>query len=173
MDILYTVDEKYLQAVEELNYGELPKALHYFTEIIDAEPGYARAYYQLGSFYYYQFKNYQSAGYYYKECIALDPAFPDVYEHYLNLLITLKMHNLVHSVAEKALTVPGVCKADIFESLGRYAEELQDFKTAKEQYKQALLATSGKTEHESLQGHLTRISEKENAGKNIIYAYQG
>jgi len=27
MDILYTVEEKYLQAVEELNYGELPKAL--------------------------------------------------------------------------------------------------------------------------------------------------
>lgn len=33
MDILYTVDEKYLQAVEELYYGELPKALHFFTRL--------------------------------------------------------------------------------------------------------------------------------------------
>lgn len=173
MDILYTVDEKYLQAVEELNYGELPKALHYFTEIIDAEPGYARAYYQLGSFYYYQFKNYQLAGYYYKECIALEPAFPDVYEHYLNLLITLKMHNLVHHIAEKALTIPGVCRATIFEILGMYAEEQQNFKIAKEQYRRALLAASGKSEHESLQGHLKRIHDKENASKSIVYAYQG
>ena len=69
MDILYTVEEKYLQATEELNYGELPKALHLFNEIINADPEYARAYYQLGCFYHYQFKNYQTAGYYYKKCI--------------------------------------------------------------------------------------------------------
>ena len=69
MDILYTVEEKYLQAVEELNYGELPKALHLFHEIVNAEPAYARAYYQLGSIYHYHFKNFQSAGYYYKKCI--------------------------------------------------------------------------------------------------------
>lgn len=89
MEFLYTMDEKYLQAIEELYYGELPKAMHLFNEIVQADPEYARAHYQLGSCYFYQFKNYQTAGYYYKKCIELEPAFPDVYEHYLKLLMVL------------------------------------------------------------------------------------
>ena len=173
MDILYTVEEKYLQAVEELNYGELPKALHFFNEIISIEPEYARAYYQLGSFYYYQFKNYQTAGYYYKKCIELEAEFPDVYEHYLKLLITLKMDKLIHPIAEKALNIPGVCKAHIYESLGMYAEEQQDFIKAKEQYKLGSLATGCETEPILFQDHLKRIGDKQNANRNIIYAYQG
>lgn len=135
MDILYTVEEKYLQATEELNYGELPKALHLFHEIINADPAYARAYYQLGCFYHYQFKNYQTAGYYYKKCIELEAEFPDVYEHYLRLLITLKMTNLVNKIADKALVTAGVCKAQIYECLGLYAEEQQHLEEAKLQYK--------------------------------------
>lgn len=172
MDILYTVEEKYLQAIEELHYGELPKALHFFHEIVNSDPEYARAYYQLGSFYYYQFKNYQTAGYYYKKCIELEADFPDVYEHYLKLLITLKMHKPAQSIAEKALTVPGVCKAHIYESLGLNAEELQDFVTAREYYKQATLATASQTEHELFQDHLKRIKDKQTANLSMVYAYQ-
>ena len=173
MDILYTVEEKYLQAIEELQYGELPKALHYFHEIINSDPEYARAYYQLGCFYQYQFKNFQTAGYYYKKCIELEAEFPDVYEHYLKLVIDLKMHKSIHHIAEQALATPGVCKADIYECLGLYAEEQQNFVMAKEQYKLAALATSCQTDHDLFNGHLKRISDKQHANLNITYAYQG
>ncbi|MFP5079764.1 hypothetical protein [Pedobacter sp. JCM 36344] len=44
MEILYFVEVKYLQAVEELKYGRLSKALHYFNTILDIDAGYARAY---------------------------------------------------------------------------------------------------------------------------------
>lgn len=172
MDILYTVEEKYLQATEELNYGELPKALHLLNEIIAADPDYARAYFQLGYLYHYQFKNYQTAGYYYKQCISLDAAFPDVYTHYLDLLITLKMHKQVAPVAEKALVIPGVCEACIYEHLGRHAEEQKDFNTAKEKYKLAALAAVGKNESELIQEHLKRVKDKQRANQAMIYAYQ-
>ncbi|RZK52317.1 MAG: hypothetical protein EOO91_19550, partial [Pedobacter sp.] len=173
MDILYTVEEKYLQAIEELHYGELPKALHLFKEIINTDADYARAHYQLGCCYHYQFKDYQTAGYYYKNCADLDPAFPDVYEHYLKLVITLKMKKMVHQIASKALTVPGVCKANIYESLGLFAEGEQSFVDAKEQYKKAALATASQNEHSQIQEHLKRISDKQNANQHMIYAYQG
>lgn len=172
MDILYTADEKYLQAIEELSYGELPKALHYFNALIEADPTYARAYYQLGCFYQYRFKNYRSAGYYYKECILLDADFPDVYAEYLTILITLKMHKLVQQVAETALHVPGVDKARIYELLGLYAEESQNFELAKTHYKAAELNTACQTERESFQKHLTRISDKQSTSKNVIYVYK-
>ncbi len=173
MDILYTVEEKYLQAVDELNYGELPKALHLFNEIINFDPGYARAYYQLGYLYYYQFKDYQAAGYYFKKCIELEAAFPEVYEHYLKLLITLKMHKSVSHIAESALEVPGVCKANIYESLGLYAEELQNFDLAKVQYTLASLATSCQTDHTTYEEHLKRLTHKLSVNDRVRYTYQG
>ena len=172
MDILYTVDEKYLQAIEELNYGELPKALHLFNEIINADPEYARAYYQLGCFYYYQFKNYQTAGYYFKKCIALEAEFPDVYAHYLDLLITLKMYQSVQPVAQKALAVPGVCKAEVYGRLGLNAEIQQDFVLAKEQYKLAVLAAASDIDHNLFKDHLKRVDDKLQTNKKMVYAYQ-
>jgi Tfp pilus assembly protein PilF len=172
MDILYTVEEKYLQALEELNFGELPKALRILNDIIATEPEYARAYYQLGSLYHYQFKDFQTAGYYYKKCIELDAKFPDVYEHYLKLLVTLKMSKQVNSVAEQALAIPGVFKALIYESLGIYAEEQQNFAAAKEQYRLAGLNASSPLEQTVIEGHLTRINGKQNANRNMIYTFQ-
>lgn len=173
MDILYTVDEKYLQAIEELYYGELPKALHLFNEIINTDPDYARAYYQLGHCYYYQFKNYQTAGFYFKKCIELDAAFPDVYEHHLKLLITLKMDKSVQQLAEKAIGVPGVCKASIYESLGLYAEEHQNFNLAKEQYRLAAMVTSCQTDHTLYEEHLKRVRNKLKANNHILYTFEG
>jgi tetratricopeptide (TPR) repeat protein len=173
MDVLYTVDEKYLQAIEELYYGELPKALHLFNEVLSADPEYARAYYQLGSCYFYQFKNYQTAGYYYKQCISLEAEFPDVYEHYLKLLITLKMDRSVEEVAQKALRVPGVCKARIYEYLGLYAEEQQNFAKAKQQYRLAALATAVPAEHNLFQDHLERIGKKQDTNRAVIYTTGG
>ncbi|RZL34080.1 MAG: hypothetical protein EOO96_10985 [Pedobacter sp.] len=173
MDILYTVEEKYLQATEELNYGELPKALHLFHEIINADPNYARAHYQLGCFYHYQFKNYQTAGYYYKKCIELEAQFPDVYEHYLSLLITLKMHKSIKVTAKNALIIAGVNKANIYESLGLYEEEMQNFINTKNYYKMASNLTANQSDHNLFLDHLKRINEKESANQPMIYAYQG
>lgn len=172
MDTFYTADEKYLQAIEELNYGELPKALNLFNAILSIDPEYARAYHHLGCLYQDHFKNYQTAGYYFKKCIDLDPAFPDAYFHYLRLLVVLKMHQPICNVSEKALLVPGVCKADIYEILGNYAEERQDFDEAKAHYHNAVLATANQTEHSNLQEHIKRISAKQEAKKTMIYAYQ-
>lgn len=173
MDILYTVEEKYLQAVEELTYGELPKALHLFHEIVNAESDYGRAYYQLGSIYHYHFKNFQSAGYYYKKCIELEAEFPDVYEHYLRLLITLNMPQLIERITQKALLTAGVCKAQIYESLGMFAEEELKFDEAAAYYKKASLSTSSLQDHGLFQDHLKRIETKQKANQNLVYAYQG
>lgn len=172
MDILYTVDERYLQAVEELNFGELPKALHYFNQILEIDPEYARAYYQIGNFYYYQFKDYQAAGYYLKKCITLNPLFPDVYVHYLKLLIALKMHQPIIGLAEKALHVPGVCQAEIYELLGNYAEQQGNFQEAEQRYQRALLATVEIQEDNSLSDHIKRVGLKIASKKKMIYSYQ-
>ena len=106
MDIYLTVEEKYLQAVEEISYGENPRALQLLNEIVSADPLYARAHFQMGKLYYYEIKDYQAAGYHFKTCAELEPNFPDVYEHYLHLLVFLNMERQVQMVKDKALQVP-------------------------------------------------------------------
>jgi len=169
MDIFTTVEEKYLQAIEELNWGELPKAHQYLIELIAFDPDYARAYYQLGNFNHYHFKNYQSAGYYYKRCIEIDPSFPEVYEPYLKLVITLKMHKLVKQVSAQALAVPGVCEASIYESLGFYAERQQDFKLADSYFKKAEMLNAVQDKQSVFKEHQNRIKSKVNSTKTMIY----
>jgi tetratricopeptide (TPR) repeat protein len=173
MDIYTTVEEKYLQAVEELQWGELPKALQYFNEIIAFDPDYARAYFHLGTIYHYNFKNYQTAGYYYKKCVELESEFPDVYEYYLKLAMTLKMHKLVKQIAEKALSIAGVCEARIYESLGLHAEHLQNFAEANSYFKKAELLNANQEEQTLFQEHQKRIKNKINSEKAMIYDLQG
>lgn len=173
MDILHTVEEKYLQAIEEIRYGELPMALRLFQQIVDTDASYGRAYYQLGCIYHYEFKDYQLAGYYYQKCIELDAAFPEVYTHHLKLLITLQMHTKVAAFAATALTIPGVCKATIYESLGLYAEAQQDLITAEMQYKTAATLAANEDDHTLYHGHLKRIIHKNQAKQRMVYAYQG
>ncbi|MBC6109161.1 hypothetical protein ACFOG5_12385 [Pedobacter fastidiosus] len=173
MDIYTTVEEKYLQAVEELQWGELPKALQYFNEIIAFDATYARAYFHLGNIYHDHLKNYQTAGYYYKTCVELDSEFPDVYECYLKLVITLKMHKLVKQLAEKALLVPGVCEARIYESLGLSAEQQQNFAEAGIYFKKATLLNADQNEESLLLEHQKRVENKLNSSKAMIYNLQG
>lgn len=172
MDIYVTADEKYLQAIEELHWGELPKALQYFNELINFDTNYARAYYQLGNIYHEHFKNFQNAGYYYKRCIELEADFPDVYEPYLKLVITLKMHKSVNQIANKALSTSGVCEAHVYESLGLYAEQMGNFTDAASYFKKAELANSGSDELSTFIEHQKRIKLKINSTKAMIYDLQ-
>src|ERR1700748_406693 len=102
MDTYYTLEEKYLQAADELRWGETPKALHILNEIINLDPFYARAHFLLGKIQYYQMKDYQTAGYHFKTCVELEPLFPDIYFHYLQLVVFLNMEKLVYSIFNKA-----------------------------------------------------------------------
>src|SRR3569833_2273960 len=112
MNTYYTIEEKYLQATDKLDYGKTPKALQLLNEIISNEPLFAKAHYQLGKIYYYDLEDYQTAGYHFKTCMELEPAVPGNYFHYLNLVVYLNMQKLVKTVADKALATPGVDLAD-------------------------------------------------------------
>jgi hypothetical protein len=104
MDTYYTIEEKYLQAVEELNYGETPKSLHLLNDIIQADPLYARAHYQLGLIYYYDMQRLPN-GRLSSETVRRVGAtrFPDVYIPYLQLLVFLNKESQVACRKSKQL----------------------------------------------------------------------
>lgn len=169
MDTYYTIEEKYLQAVEEVNYGETPKGLKLLNEIISNDPFYARAHYQLGKIYYYELKDYQTAGYHFKTCVELEPFFPDNYYHYLRLVVFLNMEQQVNTIAAKALTIPGVDTAGIFELLGLFSEKNKNWIKSIDAYQKAFIEVTGKTQKENIQESILRVKEKKQ--QNKIYQY--
>lgn len=169
MDIYFTVDEKYLQAVEEYYYGETPKSLQMLNEIIAADPQYARAYYQLGMIYFYELKDYQQAGYCFKTCNELDGKFPDVYSHYMKLLSFLNMEKTLNMVKEKALQTPGVDYARMWDLMGRFAERNKNLTLARTCYEEAYAVVTNTKKMDEIEESLKRIEEKQQ--RKVAYRY--
>ena len=169
MDIYLTIEEKYLQALDELWYGEPPKALQLLNEIITNDPLYARAHYQLGKIYFYEISDYHTAGYHFKTCAELEPQFPDVYYHYLRLLVFLDMEKQFRLVSEKALKIAGVNYASVYNLIGLYAEKKREWAVATEAYRNALLDAMRKDEKDNLQESIERVKEKKRQVKKYNY----
>lgn len=169
MDIYLTIEEKYLQAVDELSYGENPRALQLLNEIIASEPLYARAHYQLGKLYYYEVRDYQAAGYHFKTCAELEPLFPDVYYHYLHLVVFLNMGKQVHQIKEKALTVPGVNAASIYNLEGLSAEKNKEWTNAVNVYAKAFMAATSKHEKDNAEESIERVRAKKRQSAKFNY----
>jgi tetratricopeptide (TPR) repeat protein len=169
MDIYLTIEEKYLQAVYELNYGEYPRALQLLNEITDADPLYSRAHYQLGRLYYYEVKDYRAAGYHFKTCAGLEPTFPDVYKDYLHLLVFLDMGRQVQLIKEQALKVPGVNVSCIHYLGGLHAEKNREWATALPSYQQALLAATCKRDKHNAEAGIERVNAKSRLSGKYYY----
>jgi tetratricopeptide (TPR) repeat protein len=169
MDTYYTIEEKYLKAVEELNYGETPRSLKLLNEILADEPLYPRAHYQMGKLYYYDLKDYKAAGYHFKLCAELDATFPDVYYHYIKLLVFLNMDNLVNKVAQKALTVPGVYAADIYNQMALCCENNRKWNQAIAYYNNALMRVTDKQQKDEMQDNLARVKFKMQKSQAYVY----
>ena len=169
MDIYLTIEEKYLQIIEEIGWGEKPKALQLLNEIIADDPFYAKAHYQLGMINYYDIRDYQAAGYHFKTCAELAPDFPDVYYHYLHLLVFLGMEKHFQLVKVKALTVPGVNLASIYCLDALIAEKRKEWDAALEGYRRALTEATCKTEKDNVEESIERVKFKRKHSKKYVY----
>ncbi|RWY54162.1 tetratricopeptide repeat protein [Mucilaginibacter gilvus] len=159
MNTYYTIEEKYLHAVDKL-YFNTPRGLKMLSAIIADDPLYARAHYQIGKIYYRDLKDYQTAGYHFKTCMELEPLFPDNYFEYLSLVVFLDMARQVEVVSAKALITPGVSISEIHELLGLYAEKSRQYAKALEAYRNAYMEATIKEQRDNSEEAIDRVKEK-------------
>ncbi|WP_428329565.1 tetratricopeptide repeat protein [Mucilaginibacter sp.] len=160
MNTYYTVEEKYLQAIDKLGFGRTPKALQLLNEIVSNDPLYARAHFQLGNIYYYEINDYQTAGYHFKTCMELEPGFPDNYFHYLKLVVFLNMEKQVHAIAQQALNTAGVNTASIYDLLGLFYEKNKNWTKALKAYQDAFIEATKKVQRETIEESIERVQAK-------------
>jgi tetratricopeptide (TPR) repeat protein len=171
MDIYCTIEERYVQAVEELRYGETAKALQLFNGLIAADANYARAYFQLGIINYYHIKDYQAAGYYFSQCIEAEPSFPDVYEDFMQLLVFLNMEKKARTIAAKALKIAGTNQRLIYQQLGLLEEKNQNWNAAIDYYKKAYAYSLEKEDAEDSKADIERVKDKISRRAKFVYSY--
>lgn len=159
MNTYYTIDEKYLHAVDKINW-KTHKALQLLNEIISNDPQYAKAHHQLGKIYYYDLEDHQAAGYHFKTCMELEPTFPGNYYHYLHLVVFLNMEKQVKLIAEKALAVPGVIVAGIYELLGLSAEKNKQLEKALAAYNKAFDTVTDNDDKRNIEKAIERVTAK-------------
>jgi tetratricopeptide (TPR) repeat protein len=169
MDTYFTIEEKYLQAVDEMRYGETPMSLKLLNQILAEDPSFVRAHFQIGILYYYDLHDYQSAGYHFKVCTELEPSFPDVYFHYLKLLVFLNMERQVNLVAAKALTVAGVPASAIYNFMGLCAESNQKLDVALALYHKGLMLVANKNDKDDIEENIGRVKFKVTKSKAYTY----
>ena len=109
---------------------------------------------------YYEIKDYQTAGYHFKTCMELEPTFPDVYFHFIHLLVFMNMEKQVLNVISKALCTPGVNLAEIYKLQGLFFEKNKNWQKAIQAYTNAFYEVTDKKAQEIIEDSLDRVNEK-------------
>lgn len=169
MNIYYTIDEKYLKAIDKLYYNT-PKAKILLEEILEMEPGYGKAHFKLGYIYSEYLAEYELAKKHYALAMKFEPGLLDIYPQFLSLYNRLEDHGSLLTLARKALSVMGVSKSGIYFEMGLSFEKQLQWENAMYNYRKAILHATSEDDQDMAVKALERIEKKSDSTKRIRYS---
>ncbi len=133
-DLFYEADNK----IKERNYAD---AMQTLEAIIAEAPEYGKAYNHLAWLYDTKYHNLPKAAEYYKMCLLYEPEYTPVYLNYASVLSNMNRWKDLEDLLAKALEVPGVDKASIYNEYGIMYELRGNYNEAIKKYKEAIRYT--------------------------------
>lgn len=134
-------EDMLFEADELIRNNRISDAVHMLEGIIAQAPDYGKAYNHLGWVYETKLKEFVKAEAMYKQCLAFNPDYPPVYLNLSIVLSSLGKYDELEELLTKALSVPGVEKAGIYNEFGILYELQQDYNRAIDNYKLAVRHT--------------------------------
>lgn len=162
MNILYSTDEKFIKINHFIQWGKYIKAKRLLEEILEEEPGHARAHYETGMIYFNELINYEMAEYHFKLAMQFCPEEVFAYYAYQKLLFQQSRYEELVAFSEKALTVHSIYKALIYKIMAACHEEQHKFKKAIKYYEKAMLHALNDHEFELCKKMIERVKTKQN-----------
>ncbi len=156
-----TPDAYFFEADQLINANEVNKAYALLKECITKFPDYGKAYNHLGFIYETKYRNPEKAEPLYQKCMELSPQYPAVYLNYCVLLSTLERYEDLVALLEKALEVPGMNKAKIYNEYAIMHEVRGNYNSAIEYYQKAIKFSFVATNIKSYESSIERIKEKQ------------
>ncbi|HLP12981.1 MAG TPA: hypothetical protein VK177_13685 [Flavobacteriales bacterium] len=128
------LDEKFFEADQIIKEGKIAQALGLLTEVITESPEHGRSHNHLGWIYETKYNDYVKAEKHYKAALAFSPEYPAIYYNYSILLSTLNRYDDLTALLEKAMALPGINKATIYNEYGIMYEAQEKFNEAIEAF---------------------------------------
>ncbi len=126
------------QADRDIKDNYIEQAIKTLNEIITANPKFGKAYNHLGFIYETKHQNYVEAEKNYKLALENSPEYRAVYYNYAILLSTLGRYDDLGKLLEKALKVPGINKATIYNEYAIMFETLEEYDKAIRHYQDSV-----------------------------------
>lgn len=160
MDHLTKLEEMLDRANSEIKNGRYESASNILEDIINIDPNFGKAYNHLAYLYEVKFKEYEKGETLYKLSLEKNPLYPPVYYNYAVLLSTLGKWDELTQLLEKALTVPGITKATIYNEYAIMYEQQGDLDQAIEYYRKTGIQTLDKNTLERAKTSIDRCKSK-------------
>lgn len=152
-DLFYEADTK----IKERNYAD---AMQTLEAILAEAPDYGKAYNHLAWLYDTKYRNLSKAAEYYQKCLQYEPEYTPVYLNYASVLSTMNKWNELEDLLSKALGVPGVDKASVYNEYGIMNELRGKYDEAVKNYKEAIRNTLVNTNIDTYQSSVKRCQTK-------------
>lgn len=134
-DLQFRMDDKFFEADLLIKENRIGEALRLLNEIITEMPDYGRAHNHIGWIYETKYSDYTRAEKHYKAALEFNPEYIAIYYNFAILLSTLNKYEELEALLQKALQVPGINKATIYNEYGIMLEAQGKYKEAIESYR--------------------------------------
>lgn len=158
----YKLDEMFFEADRLINEGNIAQAVEILNSIIQEQPDYGKAYNHLGWVYERRYRDYAKAETFYRTALAYSPEYTPVYYNYAALLSIMNKFTDLERLLEKAMSVPGINRASIYNEYGIMHEIQRNFDLAIKNFKNAIAESLSEKDIEMYQESIRRCEKKRN-----------
>ena len=135
---LIRINDKFRLADKTIKEGKVGDAVHLLEGIIRETPTFGKAYNHLGWIFETKYQKRPQAEEYYKKALEYAPDYPAVYYNYAVLLSVTHQFEKLAELLNKALELPGINKATIYNEMAIMYEYQQNFSKAIDTYKESI-----------------------------------
>ncbi len=124
-------------------------------------PDFGKAYNHLGFIQETKYRDPKQAEVFYQKCLELSPDYPAVYLNYSVLLSTQERHDELQDLLAKALEVPGMNKAKIYNEYAIMHEVKGEYESAIAQYQKAIHHSFIASDIATFEASIERVQTKQ------------
>jgi Tfp pilus assembly protein PilF len=155
------LDRLFFRADNEIKDGLIAEAFDTLTYIIEQDTEYGKAYNHLGWLYETKYKDYKRAEECYRLALKYAPDYLAIYLNYAILLSTIEKFDELEPLLERALKIPGINKAKIWNEYGIMYEIQGKFSQAISAYKQSIINSLNNDDINTYEQSMERCKKKE------------
>lgn len=155
-------EDLFMKAVDYMNAKDIPNMKNTLIDLLSKYPNYGRAYNHLGWIYETKYKDYTQAEENYKKGLKLSPEYTPLYINYSAMLSVMEKFSELEDLLQKAMKVPGIDKARIYNEYGIMYELQEKYTDAIEAFRNAAKWTLNANDLDLYTQGIERCEKKKN-----------